>query len=577
MRFHHALSAVLAGLVLASPARALTVYVPDNYATISAALASAADLILVRNGTYSGNLTISRGVELRAANSAISGGPIAFPKISGSVTINQPDDVTGGPIVVSGFWITGTVTHTVGQTRNAIIRECRLDGGIASNGLLVGSLSVRGCIIHGNITVNPMYIELTCCSVYGGGITSNYEGDGAVRHNYFYGPAAVGVNLTTDDGGGQVFENVVTATTDGIVITDGGGNSVTYNEVHDVTNDAFRAVKVAAGMSIPNVTFQHNTVWNSGADAFDVTGTTNVSYNTVMTAGGYGIRASSTGGATTAATFVGNTINTPALGGIQLTGSSAWAVECNNNTVNSPGGPGIYLGSATAVNYNVVGRSGSSGIVISGAPGAATYRNNTVYLSANHGLSIAGSGAVSILNNISYGNGLYGLTWIGTGTPTLGCNDWFGNISGSVHGPAPGATDRFVNPLFCDLPHNNTWLSASSPLVGTTCGQIGAHGVGCGSPVDVPAAAGGPLGFSAGRRPASGPVEFSWLPLEGPALLEVFDANGARVWSRALEPGDTGVRWDSGRGPGAPASPGIYFARLTCGARVERQRVVMLR
>jgi hypothetical protein len=577
MRFLAAVSTALVVLGLATSARALTVYVPDDYASISAALASAADIILVRNGTYSGNLTISRGVELRAANSAISGGPIAFPKISGTVTINQPDNVLGGPIIVSGFWITGTVTHTVGQTRNAIIRECRLDGGIASNGLLVGSLSVRGCIIHGNITVNPMYIELTCCSVYGGGITSNYEGDGAVRHNYIYGPAAVGVNLTTDDGGGEVFENVVTGTTDGIVITDGGGNDVTYNEVHDVTNDAFRAVKVAGGMSIPNVTFQHNIIWNAGGDAFDVTGTTNVSLNTVMTCGGYGIRASSTGGATTSATFNGNTINTPGLGGIQLTGSSAWATQCNNNRINSPGGPGIYLGSATAVNYNVVGRSGSSGIVISGAPGAATYRNNTVFLSANHGFSIAGSATASILNNISYGNNGYGITWSGTGTPTRGCNDWFGNIMGNVHGMTAGATDLSVNPLFCDLAHNDVWLSASSPLVGTTCGQIGAYGISCSSPTDAGPGAGGTLGFSAGRRPVNGPVEFSWRPLEQAGLLEVFDTNGARVWTRALAAGDTGARWQAQGSGGAPASPGVYFARLTCGARVERQRVVMLR
>jgi hypothetical protein len=93
----------------------------------------------------------------------------------------------------------------------------------------------------------------------------------------------------------------------------------------------------------------------------------------------------------------------------------------------------------------------------------------------------------------------------------------------------------------------------------------------------VPAGAGGPLAFSAGRRPVNGPVEFSWRALEEPGLLEVFDANGARVWTRALVAGDTGARWQSGAGSGAPAAPGIYFARLTCGTRVERQRVVVLR
>lgn len=562
--------------VLAPAARSVTVTVPDDYATIGAAIASGADIVKVRSGTYAENVVLSRGLELRAADPQLLGMTLPFPTISGTITLNQPDGSGGGPIVVSGFHVTGAVTHVIGQAKGAILRECALDHGVASNGLLVGGLSLRGCRVRGDISVNPMYFEMTCTTVINGTVTTNYEGGASIRYNYFDGDgiADLAMYVTSDDGGCTITENVIRDAGAGVVLAKPSGTTVTHNDVFDVEGDAFRVD--ATGALSAGATLQHNFVRNAGGDAFDVTGTMDVSSNTVLTVGGCGIRASSTNGLTTAATLNYNTINTPALGGIMLSGTDAWATECSHNGVFYSGGHGISLASATAVNYNTVGRSSGAGIAVSAAHGTATYRNNTSFLNGSHGFTLGGDATTSVLNNIGYGNQSYGMRWTGTGTPARGCNDWFGNLAGAVTGTTPGATDFFVNPLFCDLPSNNVWLATSSPLVGTpACGQIGSHGIGCGPPVGVLPSEGA-LSFSAGARPALGPVTFSWSPLRGAGRLEVFDASGTRVWSLRLREGETGARWGE-VGSGAPAAPGVYFARLRCGSREERQRVVILR
>ncbi len=567
----------LALLLTPGAVRALTVTVPVDYATITAAIASGADVVQVRSGDYYENVTVSRALDLRAAPPTVPGYSMPFPVIHGTVTLNQSNTTAGDPITITGFHVTGAVSHVLGSAKSAYIHECKLDRGVTSNGTLVGTLSLRGCQILDDVTVNPNYIEMTLCTLLGGGLTANYEGDGVVRENYIVGPAAVGVSLDGDDGGGSITNNTITGTTDGIVLTDPSGMVVTGNTVENVTDDAY-SVALSPGHMSAGATFRSNYALDPGGDGFDVVGGMRVDYNTVLRPGGVGIRASNPGSVPAVLNASYNTISSSGSYGILLTGSNSYATRCSYNSVHHSSSVGIYLGAATYVDTNTVGHSGSTGLVVAAPQGTLTLRNNTTYLNGGHGVITGGAG-VSILNNIAYGNLGYGLDWTAAGTaPTLGCNDWYANSSGAIYNASPGATDLAVNPYFCDAPNSNVYLSATSPLVGTTCGQIGAKGIGCSiatgvSPESPPAA----IRLRVGANPAHGRVSFAWNPQDLPGKLEVFAVNGARAWARDLAAGTSGVVWDDS-GPGGPGpAPGVYFAHITIGDRTERRRVVVLK
>jgi hypothetical protein len=70
------------------------------------------------------------------------------------------------------------------------------------------------------------------------------------------------------------------------------------------------------------------------------------------------------------------------------------------------------------------------------------------------------------------------------GTVTGGCNAFWDNALGDFGpGSMPVPTDIFADPLFCDPMNLDFTLNDGSPCApgGTPgCGQIGAHGVGCG-------------------------------------------------------------------------------------------------
>ncbi len=569
-------SALLAFALLTVPfvARAVTVTVPTNYATITAAIASGADVIKVKNGDYTENLTISRALELCADDQVYAGSSMAFPTVHGTLLLNQPLATSGDPIVIRGLHITGSVSDQMNWTKAVYFHECRLDGGITGGSGTVGSVSLRGCIVRGDVTVNPYYLEVTCSTLIGGGVTANYEGDGYVRDNYIVGPATVGVNITANDGGGVITNNLVVGTTDGIVYTDPTGASASYNTVENVTGHAYRVVKSPTA-NMPVAHLAHNVATAPAGDGFNLTGGVDVSYCTVTSAGANGISAS---GSMTILEAVGNVIHDPGAAGIIVSGSTAYATTCNYNEVYNAGGPGISLPQATNVRYNVVGRSAGNGIDVADEQGTLTVRNNTTYLNTGDGLRVGGSATTSVLNNISAGNQLDGLNWLARVTPILGCNDWFGNIAGTVRGTPAGASDVFVSPGFCNLPHDDVELSAGSPLVGTLCGLIGARGVGCASPVGVPPSAGtGAIGFAVGANPARGLVSFAWRTQGEPGRLEVYDASGARVWSRDVPAGTSAVEWGAAGVRGLRPAPGVYFARLSFGARVEQRRLVVLR
>ncbi|HEY3266616.1 MAG TPA: LamG-like jellyroll fold domain-containing protein [Armatimonadota bacterium] len=157
----------LAAVLLAGAARAATLSVPGQYATISAAISHAqpADIITVAAGTYHENLTLPVSVAIHGAGAAqtiVDGG-----QTDSVVTVNPGYSVT--------------------------LSDMKLTNGLGTGGLGAGggvfnegSLRIERCIIAGNNALNS-----------GAGIC-NYNGDMTLVD------CAVSGNLAADAGGGIV-------------------------------------------------------------------------------------------------------------------------------------------------------------------------------------------------------------------------------------------------------------------------------------------------------------------------------------------------------------------------------------
>jgi hypothetical protein len=97
--------------------------------------------------------------------------------------------------------------------------------------------------------------------------------------------------------------------------------------------------------------------------------------------------------------------------------------------------------------------------------------------------------------------------------------------------------------------------------------------------VAVPAAAPGLRAVS--PNPARGAVRIDYVPAAGaPARLEICDVAGRCVRVLADGPAGAGLRsatWDGRLQGGREAAAGIYFVRLTVGARAFTKRIVLLK
>jgi beta-lactamase superfamily II metal-dependent hydrolase len=95
----------------------------------------------------------------------------------------------------------------------------------------------------------------------------------------------------------------------------------------------------------------------------------------------------------------------------------------------------------------------------------------------------------------------------------------------------------------------------------------------------------GPFARFALERPSPSPaygaavLRFS-LASPAPTTVEVLDVRGRRVWRtrwNVLEPGMHSLLWGGSDEHGIPASPGVYFVRLTSGAHSRAVKLVLLR
>lgn len=117
------------------PTQRATVDLGGNHATIAEALAAAPDgaVVTVCPGTYDEALHVERSVTLRG---------LALPVLDGG-GLGATIDVTGGPVTIDGFVITGGSGGLAGPAAS--------NGGGIDAWLSTGSVSVVGCTIENNL------------------------------------------------------------------------------------------------------------------------------------------------------------------------------------------------------------------------------------------------------------------------------------------------------------------------------------------------------------------------------------------------------------------------------------------
>jgi hypothetical protein len=507
-------------------------YVPTNYPTISAALASGAPDIRVLAGTYVENITISYPVLIRG-----EGGPV----LQGNVTATP--FTPHAQARLQAMHITGNVIVQTFFSDFFDLDGCRVEGHISQGGSSAetGEFRISNSVVDGGIDLNPQ-LAFYLSSTILGGLKTGFENDLFITGNHIQGPAAVGIDVNSTFSPARIYDNIVTETTIGIRKSGGGSAQIEHNIVRYCSGDGINVGQGGEGHTSGLV--QLNSVIDCAGDGIDLLGLVTCRGNTVLRSGQVGIRADGTN-------------------------------EVRANRVLFSGQQGVLsLGSGGIADSNVVGRSGLGGVEITG--GQFEVKNNTLYLNHGNGLTVAGSGFGSVVaNNISFVNDLKGLSWVAANPPTLSCNDWFANFTGNVSGVAPGATDFAVDPKFCNMPGDFIGLLNTSPLVGTGCGLIGADPNQCTVAVSVGEPDGGGARFRASPIPARTNVTFSRQHPSGFAYLEVFDARGARQWKADLNPGQSQVVWNGRDSRGERAAAGVYFARLTEPGQVSKTRIVL--
>lgn len=503
-------------------AQAWCAVVPDDYATIQAALDAQPDSVIVRSGVAPEAIVISHSV-------AVAAWPGAVPRLA-ALTVAGPEDGSG--VVVDGFHVLGPVrlvpaaSGPTPATMPVRFQACRMDSGLTQHAPYeVLALSIRGCTVLGSVYVRCNSLDFSLNTLIGGGLGGNVPGGGIVESNFIKGPAAAAVEVG-GDGGFVTRWNVIRGAMNGIVAPAGSTTRVEHNRIEDCTGTAVIARSVYGGGQIVG-----NTVRRCGAglDIASFRGPQDIAQNDVRDCDGTGIR-------------VASDRNTP-----------------------------------TVVAGNVAAGCGGAGFDIRARGLSVT--GNTSALNGGSGFVL--DDVASIDHCIGFQNQGWGVEWLDATEPPLACNDWFGNGSGAVSTGVPGASDLAVNPLFCDVALGDFHLYAASPVANAAgCGLIGALDVGCSdppAPLDAPDLEETTLELrleAASANPARGPIALDFvLPRDEAVRITVHDIMGrevAALFDGTERRGRHRIRWDGGA-----AESGVYFVRLVAGTRTLSRTITL--
>ncbi len=550
--------AAVACVVSSTSAHATSTIVPDNHATIQAAIDANVDTVWVRSGTYNETVSLTHGVFLAKFMDRFGMPAPIVLRLTGSAGYDQR------AISVQGIHILRSAS--VSSNTGCQFTACRADSGLVCNAG-AGFVHVTGCLVFGPLYANGFFTDVSLNTVVAGTLTAYANAQSAVSGNYVVGPAETGIHFGEDV---VASDNIVRNCVTGITFGGQGYRVAIGNLVEDCSGDGIVSGNPGGGTNSSNClgntvrrcggvgiraygitpTIDGNTVDSTGSMGMDLQVTTDhVDNNTVTRANGAGI---------VAMTIVGHV---------------------RGNTVLHCAGDGIRADLCLLMDHNVVGHNGGAGLKAT-SDYDTRMRSNTSFYNVGPGFSINSTDATadSVVHNIGFGNQV-GLEKLGTGGIALGCNDWFGNAGGGTSGVSPGATDFALDPLFCNAPSDVVSLASTSPALNRAgCGLVGALGQGCATPT---AAASEPVvrpqRLFAYPQPNRGAMRFAWQPLDEPATLEVFDAQGALRYACGVGAGLRELAWGRTATDGRALPAGVYFARLRAGAReLGSCRVVVL-
>ena len=445
---------------LATPLLASNAIVPDAYPTIQQAIDSSVDTVFVRQGHYAESVTLASAKVLLGTVPVPIGTSLfsdtQLPEVDG-LTVSPLSDVS-----VSNLNIKGQGQFSSNQFGRIRVQNCRFEAGLTSGGTT--SFLLLNCIVFGNCTIGNMNSETSRNTIVGGTLSVDAASQSNVRDNVVIGPAPVGIIGNTDT---WLDRNYVRGCVTGIQGHTGADHVTTPSRIalepaiscrHPsfrwgrCSPETLRAVAAGTGSTSQVISSLNDNVAEDCAQGGIVLGTGHlILRNTVLRSGvpAFGARISASDSRTTTSSV---------LTGDGITMPAAWVVagnivgHCTGRGIGSPRAP-ARLGLPQQHRHTPTAPPASTCT----APRAATRSPTT---SPTPTPSASPGAARS--------------------APFLGCNDWFGNASGSVTGTPVGATDVSLNPLFCDLPNDIVSLSAGSPLVSLAgCGLVGALGVGC--------------------------------------------------------------------------------------------------
>jgi predicted outer membrane repeat protein len=195
---------------------------------------------------------------------------------------------------------------------------------------------------------------------------------------------------------------------------------------------------------------------------------------------------------------------------------------------------------------------------------------------------------------IAFGDNGEAVSCIGNGLAALSCTDVFGNAGGDWTGCIAdqlGINGNFsLDPRFCNVGGRDYTLAQTSPCTAANapagCGLIGAHPVGCATPIGIPDA-GAPAVTPVLRvtpNPVRGSGTIEWSGVGSAAVrtganeLRLYDAGGRLVAQHTTSADAAGrVPWSALVGPSGVPS-GVYFLRLAEEGEVAaRVRIVVIR
>lgn len=191
---------------------------------------------------------------------------------------------------------------------------------------------------------------------------------------------------------------------------------------------------------------------------------------------------------------------------------------------------------------------------------------------------------------IAFGASGAAIRW---GTPTIRCCNLYANEGGDWIYPLEDllGVDGNVSedPLFCNADEGNFTLHSDSGCAeenNAACGQIGAHGIGCGPYTEVdhlPVRSDGVLLAPALPNPFSNSTRITYrIPGDtavSPVALSIYDPAGRLVRTLVRDRQQEGtctVIWDGKSDAGGTAAAGVYFYQLRAGGERLTKQVILV-